>query len=225
MMKIKSVLPGEFESQVDKWIGDYSSVLKEKTYTDGSGEASHLDAIKYTAAIVWNYYKEHDENASIDVVYPIAEAACLTMHPQKEITKLYLKDGVYNFDDPAYQTLVDKVQKSLFEVQKFKDLILLEDNYMEAQSWVKVATSDKMSESLHAQMLLVSWFLCLVSKMTGKIPGNKNLQVGSRIMKEREYVVRYCTTATIITKAMFEKNKSPIMKEMLKDLNQMKSEF
>ena len=75
------------------------------------------------------------------------------------------------------------------------------------------------------QMLLVSWFLCLVSKMTGIIPGNKNLQVGSRIMKEREYVVRYCTTATIITKAMFEKNKSPIMKEMLKDLNQMKSEF
>ena len=212
-MKIKSVLPGEFESRVDKWIGDYSSVLKEKTYTDGSGEASHLDAIKYTAAIVWNYYKEYDEDASIDVVYPIAEAACLTMHPPKEIMKQYLKDEFFTLDDRAYIAVV--------VVNKFKDLILLEDNYMEAQSWVKVATS----ESLHAQMLLVSWFLCLVSKMTGKIPGNKNLQVGSRIMKEREYVVRYCTTATIITKAMFEKNKSPIMKEMLKDLNQMKSEF
>ena len=114
-------------------------------------------------------------------------------------------------------------------MQKFEDLILLEDySGTKAQSWawVKVATSDKMSESFPAQMCLMSWFLCLVSKMTGsKIPGNKKLLVGGRIMKEREYVVRYFTVITTIAQGLYEKNKCSILKDMLKDLNQMTSEF
>ena len=113
-------------------------------------------------------------------------------------------------------------------MQKFKDLILLEDySDIEAQSWawVKAATSDKMSESFPAQMCLMSWFLCLASKMTGfKTPGS-DWQVGGRIMKEREYVVRYFTLITTIAQAMYEKNKCSITEDMLKDLKQMISEF
>ena len=216
MTTIKYISTVEFESYVDDKIGDYSAELKKKTFTD-SGKTTYFEAIKYTAAIMWNTYKKHDEDASTTNVFNIVDAACLTLHPKSELKK-----------DKALSSVA---RRALAEMQKFQDLILLEDySNMEAQSWawVKVATSDKMSESYPAQMGLMAWLLCLVSKMTGvKIPGNKSQQgcVGSRIMKKREYVVMYFTTITTITKAMYEKNKCSIIKEMLKDLNQMMSEF
>ena len=173
-----------------------------------------MDAIKCSAAIFWNTYKKHDEGASTTHVFNIVDTACLTLHPKKE-----LKD----------KDLTSDARRALAEMQKFHDLILLEDySDMDAQSWawVKAATSEKMSESFPAQMCLMSWLLCVVSKMTGfKIPGNENLQVGSKIMKERKYVVMYFTTITTITQAMSEKNPCSIIKDKLKDLNQMISEF
>ena len=217
---IKSVSDEEIESLVDTWIGDYRAVLEKKTFTD-SGKTSHLDAIKYTAAIVWNSYKKHDEDASVDDVFPIVEAACLTMHTEKELTKKFLMGNA--------------VDRAVSVIQKFKGLILLEDySEREAQSWVKVATSDKMSESFIAQMVLVSWCLCLVSKMTGfKIPGvkNKNLMVGGRIMKEREEMVMYFTIITTITQAMSDKNnwnfsaQYSMLKQMQKDLCETMKKF
>ena len=219
MKTIKSISAEEFEAYVDDKIGDYSDELKKRTFTDCTcdiARTTYFDAIKYCAAIIWNTYKKHDEDASATHVFNIVDAACLTLHPKKE-----WKD----------KDLTPDARLALAEMQKFHDLILLEDfSDMEAQSWawVKVATSDKMSESYPAQMGLMAWLLCLVSKMTGvKIPGNKSQQgcVGSRIMKKREYVVMYFTTITTITKAMYEKNKCSIIKEMLKDLNQMMSEF
>ena len=118
---------------------------------------------------------------------------------------------------------------------KFQDLILLEDySEMEAQSWtwVKAATSDKMSGSYPAQMCLMTWFLSLVSKMTGfKVPGIKKLMVGGRIMKTREEMVMYFTTNTTITKAMAEKNhwnflsQYSILKQMHKDLYELINKF
>ena len=198
---------------MDDKIGDYSAELKKKTFVH-SGKTSYFDAVKYTATIVWNYYKNQDEDASTTNVFNIVDAACLTLHPKSQ-----LKD----------KDLTSDAKCALAEMQKFKDLILLEDySEIEAQSWacVKAATSDKMSESFPAQMCLMSWLLCVVSKMTGfKIPGNENLQVGSKIMKERKYVVMYFTTITTITQAMSEKNPCSIIKDMLKDLNQMISEF
>ena len=215
MKTIKSLSAEEFESYVDDKIGDYSDKLKKKTFTDDDDEkTSYLDAIKCSAAIIWNTYKKHDEDASTTHVFNIVDAACLTLHPKSQ-----LKD----------KCLTSDARCALAEMQKFKDLILLEDySEIESQSWacVKAASSDKMSESFPAQMCLMSWFLCLGSKMTGsKIPGNKKVQVGGRIMKEREYVVRYFTIITTIAQAMYEKNKCSILKGMLKNLNQMTSEF
>merc|ERR1711879_672950 len=93
MTTIKSIPAEYFEYFVDNTIGDYSAVLKKKTFND-NGTTSHLDAIKYTAAIVWNSYNKHDEDASINDVFPIVEAACLTMHSliplNKELTKEFL---------------------------------------------------------------------------------------------------------------------------------------
>ena len=216
MKTIKSISAGEFESYVDDKIGDYSDELK-RTFTDCTcdiARTTYFDAIKYCAAIIWNTYKKHDEDASATHVFNIVDTACLTLHPKKE-----WKD----------KDLTPDARRALVEMQKFHDLILLEDySDMDAQSWawVKVATSDKMSESFPAQMCLMSWFLCLGSKMTGsKIPGNKKLLVGGRIMKEREYVVRYFTLITTIAQAMYEKNKCSITEDMLKDLKQMISEF
>ena len=105
---------------------------------------------------------------------------------------------------------------------------------MEAQTWkwVKAASSDKMSKSYSAQMCLMTWFLTLVSKMTGiKIPGVKKLMVGGRILKEREEMVMYFTTITTITQAMSEKNswnflaQYSMLKQMQKDLNEMINKF
>ena len=91
---------------------------------------------------------------------------------------------------------------------------------------MKAATSDKMSYP--AQMCLMTWFL----KMTGfKIPGTKKLLVGGRIMKEREEMVMYFTTISMITQAMSEKNnwnffaQYSILKQMHKDLNKMINKF
>ena len=66
--EIKSVPDKEIKSLVNTWIGDHSAVLEKKTFTD-SGKTSHLDAIKYTAAIVWNSYKKHDEDAELIKVF------------------------------------------------------------------------------------------------------------------------------------------------------------
>ena len=217
MTTLKYISDVEFEYYVDDKIGDYSAELKKKTFTDcvcDIARTSYFDAIKYSAAIIWNTYKNEDEDASATIVFNIVDTACLTLHPKSE-----LKD----------KDLSPVARRALTEMQKFQDLILLEDySDMEAQSWawVKAATSDKMSESFPAQMCLMSWFLCLGSKMTGtKIPGNKKLTASGMIMKEREYVVRYFTIITTIAQAMYEKNKCSILKDMLKDLNQMISEF
>ena len=84
MKTIKSISAGEFESYVDDKIGDYSDKLKKKTFTD-SEETSYLDAIKCSAAIIWNTYKKHDEDASTTHVFNIVDAACLTLHPKSEL--------------------------------------------------------------------------------------------------------------------------------------------
>ena len=127
----------------------------------------------------------------------------------------------------------DATKIALSEISCFKDLFLLEDySEMEAQTWawVKAASSDKLSYS--AKMCLMTWFIAMVSKMTGyKVPGVKKLKVGGRIRKEREQMVMYFTTITTITKAMSEKNswnflaQYSMLKQMHKDLNEMINKF
>ena len=209
----------DFDVYVNDMIGDYSAELKKKTFNDRRG-TSYLEAIKYNADIIWTKYNiEHNDVAKLAVVNTdVLDVVLLSLHPKNLVKK---KD-------------ISKASKvALSEMQKFQDLILLEDySGMEAQSWtwVKVAKSDKMSYP--AQMCLMTWFLTLVSKMTGfKIPGTKKLMVGGRIMKEREEIVMYFTTITTITQAMSEKNnwnflaQYSILKQMHKDLNKMINKF
>merc|ERR1711909_215709 len=177
-------------------IGDYSAQLEKKTFTDKE-KTTYLEAVKYSADIVWHKYNtKQDQDPTLALVNTdVLDVVLLSLHPKGQIRKKNISDA-------------SKV--ALTEMNKFKGLILLEDNSeMVAQTWawVKAASHEKMSKSYPAQMCLMAWFITLVSKMTGfKIPGVKKLMVGGRIMKKREAILMYFTTITTITQAMFEKN-------------------
>merc|ERR1711909_175417 len=177
-------------------IGDYSAQLEKKTFTD-KRKTTYLEAVKYSANIIWNKCNtKQDQDPTLALVNTdVLDVVLLSLHPKGQIRKKDISDA-------------SKI--ALTEMNKFKDLILLEDySEMEAQTWawVKAASHEKMSKSYPAQVCLMAWFITLVSKMTGlKIPGVKKLMVGGRIMKKREEIVMYFTTITTITQAMFEKN-------------------
>ena len=209
----------DFGKYVDDMIGDYSAQLEENTFNDGR-HTPYLEAVKYGADIVWYMYntKQDQDPKHARVNTDVLDVVLLSLHPKGQIKK---KD------------ISDAAKIALSEINKFKDLILLEDySEMEAQTWawVKAASSDKLSYA--AKMCLMTWFIAMVSKMTGyKIPGVKNLKVGGRIRREREQMVMYFTTITTIIKAMSEKNswnflaQYSMLKQMHKDLNEMISKF
>ena len=213
--------PKDFDEYVDDMIGDYSAQLRKKTFNDKK-KTSYLEAIKYNANIVWNMYNnQQDLYPTLALVNTdVLDVVLLSLHPKGQVKK---------------RDISDASRLALSQMLKFQDLILLEDySEMEAQSWtwVKSATSDKMSKSYPAQMCLMTWFLSLVSKMTGfKVPGIEKLMVGGRIMKTREEIVMYFTTITTITQAMAEKNhwnflsQYSILKQMNKDLYEMINKF
>ena len=213
--------PKDYDEYVDAMIGDYSAQLEEKTFNDRRN-TTYLEAVKYSADIVWHKYNtKQDQDPTLALVNTdVLDVVLLSLHPKGQIRKKDISDA-------------SKI--ALTEMNKFKDLILLEDySEMEAQTWawVKAASSDKMSKSYSAQMCLMTWFITLVSKMTGfKIPGVKKLMLGGRILKEREEMVMYFTTITTITQAMSEKNswnflaQYSMLKQMQKDLNKMIKKF
>ena len=213
--------PKDYDEYVDAMIGDYSAQLEEKTFNDRRN-TTYLEAVKYSADIIWNKYNTmQDQDPTLATVNTdVLDVILLSLHPKGQIKK---------------RDISNASKLALTQMSKFKDLILLEDySEMEAQTWVwvKAATSDKMSQSYSAQMCLMTWFITLVSKMTGfKIPGVKKLMLGGRILKEREEMVMYFTTITTITQAMSEKNswnflaQYSILKQMQKDLNKMIKKF
>ena len=213
--------PKDYDEYVDAMIGDYSAQLEEKTFNDRRN-TTYLEAVKYSADIIWNKYNTmQDQDPTLAAVNTdVLDVILLSLHPKGQIKK---------------RDISNASKLALTEMSKFKDLILLEDySEMEAQTWVwvKAATSDKMSQSYSAQMCLMTWFITLVSKVTGfKIPGVKKLMVGGRILKEREEMVMYFTTITTITQAMSEKNswnflaQYSMLKQMQKDLNKMIKKF
>ena len=214
--------PVDFDEYVDDMIGDYSAELQKKTFTE-RGKTSYLDVIKYNADLVWYKYniKQDQKDPTLALVNTdVLDVVLLSLHPKDQVKE---KD------------ISDASKLALAEMINFKDLILLEDySKMEAQSWiwVKAATSDKMRKSYPAQMCLMTWFVSLVSKMTGyKIPGVKKLQVGGRIRKAEEDMVILFTTITTIVQAMSEKNhwnflaQYAMLKQMKKDLNKMINQF
>jgi len=215
-MTIKVTLPDEFFMRyVDNMMGDYRADLEKKTFT-GSGETSYLDAVRYSAAIMWNAYKRQDDDAATTSVFNTIDVIALSLHPKSKVKNM----GITNACKLA---LVE------IEMQKFQNLFLLDsDIFYNIYDCLKAATSNTMSASYPAQMCLMSWFLCMVSKMTGvRIPGNKELLVGGRIIKEKTYIRWYFQTVTTITAAMSEENnwnnlaQCSILKEMHRDLNQM----
>ena len=210
----------DFGKYVDDMIGDYSAQLEENTFNDGR-HTPYLEAVKYGADIVWYMYntKQDQDPKLARVNTDVLDVVLLSLHPKGQIKK---KD------------ISDAAKIALSELSQFKDLILLKLGPSLSWAWVKAASSDKMSKSYPAQMGLMTWFITLVSKMTGlKIPGvkNKHLKVGGRIMKEREEMVMYFTTITTITKAMSERNswnflaQYSMLKQMQKDLFQMINKF
>ena len=216
-----AAVPKDYDEYVDAMIGDYSAQLEEKTFNDRRN-TTYLEAVKYSADIIWNKYNTmQDQDPTLATVNTdVLDVILLSLHPKGQIKKRDISNA-------------SKI--ALTQMSKFKDLILLEDySEMEAQTWVwvKAATSDKMSQSYSAQMCLMTWFITLVSKMTGfKIPGVRKLMVGGRILKEREEMVMYFTTITTITQAMSEKNswnflaQYSMLKQMQKDLNKMIKKF
>ena len=113
-------------------------------------------------------------------------------------------------------------REALFEVSKFRDLILLNDySKEETDYWAEVATSVNYS----AQLCLMGWFLTLSSKMTGfKIPGVQKMLVGGRIKKDKKEVAKHLSTMKKIAQVMNKKNnwnylaQYSILKQMHKDL-------
>merc|ERR1712142_1305429 len=218
---MKMITPKAFDNYIDEMIGDYRAELEMKTFTDRR-QTTYLEAIKYTAALIWNCYgikQLHDPFRDI-VNKDVIDVVLLSLHPNELIKEKEISAAT---------------KEALSIIEKFKDLILLNDSTektAQTWAWVKAATHDRMSKSYPAQMCLLAWFLTLVSKMTGfKIPGVEKMLVGGRIKKETEDIVVIFTTMQYIAQAMFEKNhvnflaQYHILKVMHKDLNKMMSKF
>ena len=211
-----------YNEYMDKMIGDYSAELRKKTFND-STKTSYLRAIQYNADLLMCKYcikKPYADPMHTLGYTDILDVILLSLHP-KDVVK---KKDISNASKLA-----------LSQMLKFQDLILLKNcSRIEAQTWTwaKAASSDGMSESYPAQMCLMTWFVTLVSKMTGfEITGNPWLLVAGRIIMKREEIVRYFKTITTITQAMSQKNswdsleQYSILKQMHKDINKMINKF
>merc|ERR1712179_303349 len=127
--------PRDFDEYVEDMIGDYSAQLEKRTFTDRR-KTTYLEAVKYSANIVWNKYNtKQDQDPTLALVNKdVFDVVLLSLHPKGQIKK---KD------------ISDASKFALSMMSKFKDLILLEDySEMEAQTWVwvKAASSDKMAK-------------------------------------------------------------------------------
>ena len=214
---MEMITPKDFDNYINEMIGDYRAELEMKTFTDRR-QTSYFEAIKYTAALIWNEYniKQLNDPDRAIVNKDVLDVILLSLHPKELIKEKEISAAT---------------KQALSVIEKFKDLILLNDyteKTAQTWAWVKAATHDKMSKSYPAQMCLLAWFLTLVSKMTGfKIPGVEKMLVGGRIQKETEDIVVFFTTMQSIAQAMFEKNhvnflaQYHILKVMHKDLNKM----
>merc|ERR1712142_208774 len=210
---MEMITPKDFDNYIDEMIGDYRAELEMKTFTDRR-QTSYLEAIKYTAALIWNEYnmKELNDPFRRIVNKDVLDVVLFSLHPKELIKEKEISAAT---------------KQALSVIEKFKDLILLNDyteKTAQTWAWVKAATHDRMSKSYPAQMCLLAWFLTLVSKMTGfKIPGVEKMLVGGSIQKDTEDIVVFITTMQFIAQAMFEKNHVNflILKAMHKDLNKM----
>merc|ERR1711936_731736 len=165
--------PQDFETYVDEMIGAYSTELEEMTFTDQK-QTTYLMAIKYNANLIWESYNLNQNMFSVDqqvamVNTDVLNTALLSLHP---IDLLQKKD------------ISERTKKTLEDVSKFRDLILMKDyNEADVKIWLEVAPNMNYS----AQLCLMGWFLTLASKMTGlKIPGVKRMVVGGQILKEKK---------------------------------------
>ena len=203
-----------FDEYMDNIIGSYRSELEKITFTDRR-QTNYLAATKYNADLIWNEYKEVQYAELAQVNADVLNDALLSLHLAR-----YLKDKDIN----------ESSRKTLVALSKFRDLILLEDDYSEdeVKIWLEVAAIMNYS----AQLCLMGWFLTLSSKMTGfKIPGARKMLVGGRIIKEKEEVAKHLTTMEKIAQAMSKKNnwnflaQYSTLKEMHKDLQTITKKF
>ena len=150
----------DYTDYTNYMIGSYSSELEKINFTNRR-QTCYLAAVKYNADLVWNHYKTQANTDGLNNIL-------LSLHP---LNLLKNKD------------ISGNSRVALFEVSKFRDLILLNDySKAEIEYWLEVATSMNYS----AQLCLMGWFLTLSSKMTGfKIPGVQKMLVGGRIKKGR----------------------------------------
>jgi len=212
---MEMITPKDFDNYIDEMIGDYRAELEMKTFTDRR-QTTYLEAIKYTAALIWNEYEIKQLNDPFrDIVNKdVIDVVLLSLHPKQLIKEKEISAAT---------------KEALSIIEKFKDLILLNDSTektAQTWAWVKAATHDRMSKSYPAQMCLMAWFLTLVSKMTGfKIPGVEKMLVGGRIKKETEDIVVIFTTMQYIAQAMLEKSHPAPLKVMHRDLNKMMNKF
>ena len=125
-MAIKSILPDAyFEVYVNNMTGGLKAELKKKTFT-ASGETSYLNAIKYSAAIMWNYYKKQNDDATTTSVFNTVDVIALSLHPKSVVKKMGLTNAC---------------KVAVAEIEKLQELFLFEnDIFIHLDDWVSKAT-------------------------------------------------------------------------------------
>jgi hypothetical protein len=147
-----------------------------------------------------------------------------------EVTLLALEPKV---DDDS-QDMSPTVRAAYKEVAMYKDLLLLGDlptitQEKRPMEWISAATS----LSMPAQVAIMSAFLTLAIKMTGKRPAALGLKMpgGKLLGKKREEVISYMAIMQTIMDAMSKGNKwnkmdkFAILRKMEKDFNKVSAEF
>jgi len=224
------ISPPEIELYINNMIGDSSEELQKMTFTDEKQttylmaikyyNANFIWAIKYNVNLIWESYNLNKNMLSVNkqvamVHTDVLNTALLSLHP---IDLLEKKD------------ISERTKKTLEDVSKFRDLILMKD-YNEAD--VKIWLEEAPNMNYTAQLCLMGWFLTLASKMTGlMIPGVSRVWVvGGQIRKEKNEAVDHLNTMVKISKAMYDKNywyylaKYSTLKKMYEDLSKIVEQF
>ena len=180
----------DFNNYIQMKVGYYGDVLKLQMTFDN--KTSLYDIIMTNA----NHYFKMIENPKnpgyARLNTDVLDVIILSFHPESALKKANISKA----------SLL-----ALNEVNKFHDLLLLEEDYSgmvnSSYAWIMTATSEKMT--FPAQMTLMTWFLTLVRMKTG----------------EKEDILLYRQMLLIITVAMSERFKWGV-RSQFKDLQEMK---
>jgi len=231
---MSEVPPKEFEDYVQKMTEDYITVLQQMKFED---ETNYLMAIQYNANLIWEisknlgrtcYYHKDTMTLDKDTMLSIdklkREGDPCGCGPQGVI--MWLDTSLLSLHPNnllGEKDITEDVKKSLADLSKFRDLILLKDyNVSDVDNWNEVARNMNTS----ADLSLMVWFITLASKLTGNKmegAGFERKDIGGKLQKDRKEIEGHLNTMANIGQVLYEKNKKYInpLRGMYKNLHRI----